>query len=129
MNEKIIEKLLGYMDSTGDFVLEQSPLLIQEICYVDFIRYIVSIIFIGIFLFGLVWSVYRLVCSINAIDEDNKTIKYENDKIDTFFPIVLVGILVTICVICFFAIGTEISKAIQVKYAPKYYIIEKVLNR
>jgi hypothetical protein len=118
MNEKIVEQLLEYMNVTKDFILSESPELIREI--ISYEKYL-CIFSISIFLPLLVICIsiftynwlYPSICNYGSIS----TKTFLRMLIPGFIAFISFGILMDAC-----------TGYIKIKTAPKYFIIQKIVN-
>jgi len=140
MKEEIIEKLTDnfdvvckWIEAGGNFVTEQTPLLIQEATSYYMVMMGVGLTFIivgGVFL-----GIFRLAvkCANYEQEKDEKKrarlkSMYRNGFEDCFGPIGLIGMVISGGVgICIFAVN--VISLLKVTIAPRLWIIETLLDK
>lgn len=111
MKEEILSKLLNYMDTTEDFVLEQAPLLFQEITtYVFWSNLMWGLLALGgcILLLYIAFRVYQ----DKLLESDEKALKY--------------FIILIFLAMCAWGFCDSAQKIIKAKLAPRYLIIQAI---
>lgn len=112
---KLIEQVAKYMEATGDFILEQAPEVIQQIIVWDMIKYFtIAIATLAIFV--------TCACFFKT------SLKWARGSDDDFayLPPTIFGIVSLFCLITFVQNAMLVA---QIKFAPKYYIVQKVLKK
>lgn len=116
--DKMIDQLSGYIHSTGDFVLEQAPEILTQICEWDFWS-------------SIVWGTLLLFFSISAFiicrAFYNESKKDENEYEPGFA--IMSAIFFAIYVGCLYGMTYHFCKGLQISKAPKYYIVKKIMSR
>lgn len=111
----LIDQLNVYIKSTGDFVLEQAPEIITQICDCDFI-------------YCVVWAISLTTFSIISISIAKYSInKFKESEHEMYIYGITFGIMMGL--IGIFLSITNACTAIQIKKAPKYYIVKKIMSR
>jgi hypothetical protein len=111
----IEEKLIEYLEHTKDFVLEQAPELFKEILKFDTIAaYLGSFICLSIMTLGMIISLKF------------HNVKYEKSYDRPSHHIVVWMITFGLTPFLFIQTMCNISDIIQIKIAPKYYLLEKL---
>ena len=110
MNEQllnILKKAIEIAEETGDFVIEQSPLLLQEFFtwHTTKAIFAISISFISILI--ITFIVY-------------KTVKLYNDKTIYWLNLISIVPFIIVCIYTY--------KLIFITIAPKLYLIDYLLN-
>jgi len=118
MSEKIIEKLLEYLQGTEDFILEHAPDTIMQIFKYEKISTIYQIAILFILVISL---------SISGI------YFYKNPYLDKYghreLPSILIPMFCGIgCPILFLQLCIFTDKLIKIYVAPKYFLLQMVLN-
>lgn len=118
MNEKIVEELLKYMNETKDFILSESPELIREILsYEKWSCIFLLSILLPLLIICLCLIVYNWIYP--TLD------KYESRTLGSMYLILIPSIISFVC----FGILMEAGNSlIKINKAPKYFIIQKIIN-
>jgi ABC-type dipeptide/oligopeptide/nickel transport system permease component len=118
MNEKITEQLLEYMNSTKDFILTESPELIREILHYEKWSCIFALsILVPVFIGCLSITIYNWIYP-----------QYEGNNFRTLgsmFGMLIPGVISFICFMMLMETGNCL---IKINTAPKYFIIQKIMN-
>lgn len=118
MNEKITEKLLQYLQSTEDFILEHAPDTIMQIFKYEKISTIYQLALMIVLLF--IFSILGIYI-------------YNNPSLDKYgsreAPSFLIPLICTfVSPIFFVQTCFLIDRLVKMYMAPKYFLIEMVLN-
>lgn len=119
MKEEILNELLLYMNETKDFILQQSPEVIQQMfLYYKINNWIgvafgslLSAIALGVFIYSWIKPVY---------DEP-----YKDLSLLTFLCRVASTVVL---LICFVTTVESVDGLIKLYFAPKFFIIQKILT-
>lgn len=115
MSETIEKKLLEYIEHTKDFVLEQAPELFKEILKFDTISaYLGSLVCLSVMLTGIFLSLkfYKIPCEKSYDRPTLHMITWIGTAV--LLPILLIQTM------------SNVSDIIQIKIAPKYYLLKKL---
>lgn len=128
MNEELQTRLLKYMDHLeqyaqqgGDFVAEQTPLLVQEFLAWEF-------------WYHLAWGACMLVVSVAmwsacvmCLRAAKYAFKEDRDNLDGFMPFVLLAPIVGgIAALLFVSAFNGLASAAKVHMAPRVYLLEHI---
>lgn len=118
IQEKLQEsagKLLDFVEKSGDFVVEQAPLYVQELVEYHFFEN----------LLGLVICVFFLISIISAcLLTIRNRLKYSDDKFPECLFALAFSIVFTIP--CIIEGSDYIKECYKAKYAPRVLIVEKL---
>ena len=109
---QILIKALEVAEKTGEFAIEQAPLLLQEFYAWHTVKYIMGAFFFIIPLIVFVYSVKKV---------QNK---YDEDDLDNFPFLVAAGISGAITIIALAIAIDSIYNLVFITVAPKLYLIE-----
>jgi hypothetical protein len=115
MSEMVEKKLLEYIEHTKDFVLEKAPELFKEILKFDTIAaYLGSLVCLSVMVTGIILSL--------------KFYKIPYDKSYERPTVHMITWIGTAVIVPLLLIQTmqNISDIIQIKIAPKYYLLKKL---
>lgn len=113
MDDLIKEKILSYLESTKDFVLDQAPDVIQQALRYHYINSIVGI-FVCSFLILTLISIAYYNYSHPKLDE------YGSWETITFIFCFIPSMF---CLPLFAGLLSDIDKLIKISTAPKYFLI------
>ena len=114
MKDQLIEKIIHYMETTGDFVLEQAPEICQEILnYSKFSSILCLSITGSIVIFSIFFFIYSY-CNRTMGD-------YGSLSGESFFKMLFSG---AIAMILLGPCVASIDNLIKINVAPKYYILQ-----
>lgn len=117
MTDEIIKQLLEYINQSKDFVLEQAPDLINEILtYEKYSSIYQIIIFFSVLIISLSYFYNQF-----PLERD----KFDFVKTEYLFKACISGFITFVCT------GATISnliKLVKIYTAPKYFLIEFILN-
>jgi hypothetical protein len=121
----VIQKALVLAEQTGEFVIEQAPMLLQEF----YMWHTASHIFWIIFGLLIIFAGYRIPLMFS--DQREKTNYYDQKYFSRYFYdaslpyiIFIISSIIGIATIC-----THLYYLIFILLAPKLYIIEYFINR
>lgn len=118
MNEEITKKLIEYIQMTEKFVYEQAPEIIRELLiYKYYSNLFGMIIYILLFCFFAYVFIYKY---FNPEYDDSQYITSRS-----LMTSLISGI---ICIILFVSLIICFESFMQIKYAPKLYILEYLTN-
>ena len=114
-------KLLDFVEKSGDFVVEQAPLYVQELVEYHFIQNLVPCIasligFLALISIAL-WGAYK----INKKDTSRWEIEWMPISIGYALLLITIGFLTS-------EITYHVTECYKAKYAPRVLIIEKLNN-
>lgn len=118
MQDKLIEKLIEYLENSQDFMLEQMPEIIQQALAYNKVSAMCGT---GIMLGLLVAALFTAFYSWKrpALDVDGSR--------SSFSAISLIGSIAAIPMI-FSGLWINIDKLLKIYIAPKYYLIQLFIN-
>lgn len=119
MKEQILQKLIEYLQSTQDFVLQQTPEVIQQALRYHYLSNLIGCIicsFLIIFLIILFYYTY-----MNPTND-----KYDNRDMLSFMICVMSPIFTLISCISLFHYSDNL---IKISCAPKYFLLELFMNK
>lgn len=119
MKDEVIKKLIDYIDGSKDFLLDQAPQMFKEMIKYE---YLVSILEAIFFLILISSAIYILYLSITNPARD----KYDSRSYENLLGIVIPSILIVPLILGFW---NGMTTAIQIKMAPKYFLLEKILEK
>ncbi len=114
LTREVVEKLVGWLDSAGNFVLDQAPDIVQQMLLMRLWECSLGIIFSAVLL-GILMTVYMRVATSDRIK-----------GADGFDLISGYALFLAVFSIPLFMLFLEILKIIEVFVAPKVYILEKL---
>lgn len=113
MDDQIKEKILIYLESTKDFVLDQAHDIIQQALRYHYLSSLIgSIFFTFIFILCAVIAFYNFA--------NPKLTKYNSWETQTF---IFTFIPSMICLLSLIAICANVDALIKIITAPKYFLI------
>jgi hypothetical protein len=118
MNEKILQKLLDYLQNSEDFALEQIPEIVQEALKYEKVSAYLSI--------GLMLLLLSIAAYIGYHSWKHPTLdKYGSREIGSFL-----GVAIPFCTapMLFIQFCCSVDKLIKMHLAPKYFLIELVTS-
>lgn len=114
MNEELIKKIIEYMESSKDFIVEQAPDIIQQMLKYETFNNI----------FGLIIAVIILFVSIGVFIYG----KYSN-KTDKIYFNVYNYVSIWLFIAAFAISAFAINNLVKIKISPKYFVIEKLKDK
>lgn len=118
MKDQILEKLLFYLQNTGDFILEQAPDVVQQaLRYEKISAYFSSAVLFALLTIALCVGIYNL--------KNPKLTKYDDWQFQTLISVVIPAMALAPLL---FGLYAEIDKIIKLTIAPKYYLIQLFMN-
>lgn len=116
MNEEVTKKIIEYLESTKDFFLEQAPDVIKQMIAYESFTCIFAITISGLLFLGV--CIFWLYMYKNP----NKKDEYCGwNCARCVLPLALLPL--------FGMLVCSIDNYVKIKMAPKYYIMQKVLNK
>lgn len=118
MKDEIANKLLQYLERSKDFLLEETPIVIQQALKYEKISCLLSMIFILVLM--CVGTIIAYSCWKNP-----KLTEFKNWEITSIFG-VIIPLLFSPVFICQFY--CSLDKMIKIYIAPKYFLISLIAN-
>lgn len=119
MKDEVIKKLIDYIDGSKDFLLDQAPQIFKEMIKYE---YLISILETVLFIILLSATLYILYVSFTNPARD----KYDSRSYENLLGIIIPLMLIIPLILGFW---NAMTTAIQIKMAPKYFLLEKVLEK
>jgi len=128
---EVVKKALIVAEKTGDFVIEQAPLLLQEFYAWHITSHIFGIILsLLIFLTGrylpYIWITYKECQGNNSIKFFNRytSNSYYDDSLIPAYIIMVIGSITSVIIL-----SINIYNLIYILVAPKLYLIDYFINQ
>lgn len=124
----VLQKAIEVAEQTGEFAIEQAPLLLQEFYMWHITESILSIL-LGIFLIITPYILYRIFRKPIDTYDSYDDVKV-GEKYCMMMPLAITGMLVsTVSIVCgIVIIFDNISRLLKIIISPKLYLIEYFIN-
>jgi hypothetical protein len=121
MNEEILKKLIEYLDSSKDFLLEQTPGVIQDLVTLGIIRN-------GLYCFGFACLIsFLFYLGRFGYDKANTPEKNRLDTPEMWYVLTVICLLFG--ALSFASMVTNCISLFAAIFAPKAYLLEMLLRK
>jgi hypothetical protein len=125
LQTKVFEWMQSTADKVGEFATREIPPFITEYLHWKFFEASIPIVFYAIYAIILTILTFRYLIPLWkwAIEKVRTCSMHNNNEFAVVIPIVITIPLILITLLCF--PYSEIKDCVQIKIAPKVYLIEK----